>query len=135
MKNQGFLGQGWSFPPQFEKYSKSIRMDNGEEDINNSIRIILGTYPGERLMNPDFGCTIKRMNFENIDKGNINRIQSIIADALVKFEPRIKFENIEIINQNEQEGLVVLQLNYKIIITNTRHNLVYPYYLIEGTNL
>jgi hypothetical protein len=135
MENQGFLGSGWSFPPKFDKYSKSVIMDNGEVDIENSIRIILGTYPGERLMNPNFGCAVKRMNFENIDKGNVTRIQEIVGNALVQFEPRIKFQSIEIISQDEQEGLIVLQLNYTIISTNTRHNIVFPYYLMEGTNL
>jgi phage baseplate assembly protein W len=135
MENQGFLGSGWSFPPKFDKYSKSVIMDNGEVDIENSIRIILGTYPGERLMNPNFGCAVKRMNFENIDKGNVSRIQEIVGNALVQFEPRIKFQSIEIISQDEQEGLIVLQLNYTIISTNTRHNIVFPYYLMEGTNL
>jgi len=135
MENQGFLGSGWSFPPKFDKYSKSVIMDNGEIDIENSIRIILGTYPGERLMNPEFGCAVKRMNFENIDKGNVTRIQEIVGNAMVQFEPRIKFQSIEIISQDEQEGLIVLQLNYTIISTNTRHNIVFPYYLTEGTNL
>ncbi len=135
MDNQGFLGSGWSFPPKFDKYSKSVIMDNGEVDIENSIRIILGTYPGERLMNPNFGCAVKRMNFENLDKGNVTRIQEIVGNALVQFEPRIKFQSIEIISQDEQEGLIVLQLNYTIISTNTRHNIVFPYYLMEGTNL
>jgi len=135
MENQGFLGSGWSFPPKFDKYSKSVVMDKGEVDIENSIRIILGTYPGERLMNPNFGCAVKRMNFENLDKGNVTRIQEIVGNALVQFEPRVKFQSIEIISQDEQEGLIVLQLNYTIISTNTRHNIVFPYYLIEGTNL
>jgi phage baseplate assembly protein W len=135
MENQGFLGSGWSFPPKFDKYSKSVIMDNGEVDIENSIRIILGTYPGERLMNPNFGCAVKRMNFENIDKGNVTRIQEIVGNALVQFEPRIKFQSIEIISQDEQEGLIVLQLNYTIISTNTRHNIVFPYYILEGTHI
>jgi phage baseplate assembly protein W len=135
MDDQGFLGRGWSFPPKFDKYSKSVIMDEGESDIENSIRIILGTYPGERLMNPDFGCIVKRMNFENIDKGNVSRIEEIVGNALIKFEPRIKFQSIEIVSQNDEEGLIVLQLNYTIISTNTRHNIVYPYYITEGTNL
>jgi hypothetical protein len=135
MNDQGFLGTGWSFPPKFDKYSKSIVMDNSEVDIENSIRIILGTYPGERLMNPDFGCAVKRMSFENLDEGNVTRIEEIVGNALIEYEPRVKFQSIEVISKNEEEGLIVLQLNYVIIITNTRHNIVFPYYLIEGTNL
>jgi hypothetical protein len=110
-------------------------MDSSEVDIENSIRIILGTYPGERLMNPEFGCAVKRMNFENLDEGNVTRIEEIVGNALILFEPRVKFHSIEVISKNVDEGLIVLQLNYMIIITNTRHNIVFPYYLIEGTNL
>ncbi len=135
MNDKGFLGTGWSFPPKFDKYSKSVVMDNSEVDIENSIRIILGTYPGERLMNPEFGCAVKRMSFENLDEGNVTRIEEIIGNALIQFEPRVKFQSIEVISKNVEEGLIVLQLNYMIIITNTRHNIVFPYYLIEGTNL
>ena len=135
MNDKGFLGTGWSFPPKFDKYSKSIVMDSSEVDIENSIRIIIGTYPGERLMNPEFGCAVKRMNFENLDEGNVTRIEEIVGNALIQFEPRVKFHSIEVISKNVDEGLIVLQLNYTIIITNTRHNIVFPYYLIEGTNL
>jgi hypothetical protein len=135
MNDQGFLGTGWSFPPKFDKYSKTIVMDNSELDIENSIRIILGTYPGERLMNPDFGCAVKRMSFENLDEGNVTRIEEIVGNALIEYEPRVKFQSIEVLSKNDEEGLIVLQLNYVIIITNTRHNIVFPYYLIEGTNL
>ena len=135
MNEQGFLGTGWSFPPKFDKYSKTVVMDNGEVDIENSIRIILGTYPGERLMNPNFGCAVKRMNFENLDEGNVTRIEEIVGNALIQFEPRVKFQSIEVISKDTEEGIIVLQLNYVIIVTNTRHNIVFPYYLIEGTNL
>lgn len=135
MNDKGFLGTGWSFPPKFDKYSKSIVMDSSEVDIENSIRIIIGTYPGERLMNPEFGCAVKRMNFENLDEGNVTRIEEIVGNALIQFEPRVKFHSIEVISKNVDEGLIVLQLNYNIISTNTRHNIVFPYYFTEGTNL
>jgi phage baseplate assembly protein W len=75
------------------------------------------------------------MNFENIDQGNVTRIEEIIGNSLIKFEPRIKLQSIEIVSQDETEGLIILQLNYTIISTNTRHNIVFPYYLTEGTNL
>jgi phage baseplate assembly protein W len=135
MNDKGFLGSGWSFPPAFDKYSKSVIMDNSEVDIENSIRIILGTYPGERLMHPEFGCAVKRMNFENLDEGNVTRIEEIVGNALIQFEPRVKFQSIEVQSKDDLEGVIVLQLNYVIISTNTRHNIVFPYYLIEGTNL
>lgn len=132
---KSFLGKGWSFPPVFDKLNLGVQMEENDKDIISSIRIILGTYPGERLMQPDFGCRLKRMNFENIDDGALLQIEDIISGALLKFEPRIRFENVELVEHNYNDGVIVLRLNYKIIITNSRHNLVFPYYMLEGTNL
>ena len=69
-KVKSFLGKGWSFPPVFDKLNLGVRMDENDQDIQSSIRIILNTYPGERLMQPNFGCTLFRMNFEFVYKQN-----------------------------------------------------------------
>jgi phage baseplate assembly protein W len=137
MSNQkkSFLGKGWSFPPVFDKINLGVRMEEDELDIESSIRLILNTYPGERLMQPSFGCTLKRMNFENFDLGTLAQISDIVAMALLIFEPRIKFENVELVEHSIESGVVVLRIVYRIIITNTRTNIVFPYYILEGTNL
>jgi phage baseplate assembly protein W len=137
MSNQmkSFLGKGWSFPPVFDKMSLGVRMEENDADIESSIRIILNTYPGERLMQPDFGCSLKRMNFQNFDKGTLVQIADIVGMSLLFFEPRIKFENVELVEHDIEAGIVVLRLVYKVIITNTRTNIVFPYYILEGTNL
>jgi hypothetical protein len=86
-------------------------------------------------MQPDFGCSLYRMSFENFDKGSITQIGEIIRVALLHFEPRILFENVELVEHNVNEGIVTLRLIYTVIITNTRSNIVFPYYIMEGTNL
>jgi phage baseplate assembly protein W len=134
-KVKSFLGKGWSFPPVFDKLNLGVRMDENDQDIQSSIRIILNTYPGERLMQPNFGCTLFRMNFESVDKGSITQIGEIIRIALLHYEPRILFENVEVVENNVNEGVIILRLIYKVIITNTRSNIVFPYYILEGTNL
>lgn len=134
-KVKSFLGKGWSFPPVFDKLNLGVRMEQNDQDIQSSIRIILNTYPGERLMQPNFGCTLFRMNFESVDEGSITQIGEIIRVALLHFEPRILFENVEVVENNVSEGVIILRLNYKVIITNTRSNIVFPYYILEGTNL
>jgi len=134
-KVKSFLGKGWSFPPVFDKLNLGVRMDENDQDIQSSIRIILNTYPGERLMQPNFGCTLFRMNFESVDKGSITQIGEIIRVALLHYEPRILFENVEVVENNVNEGVIILRLIYKVIITNTRSNIVFPYYILEGTNL
>ena len=132
---KSFLGKGWSFPPVFDKLSLGVRMEENEQDIESSIRLIINTYPGERLMQPDFGCSLFRMIFENVDKGSVAQIGEVIRVALLHFEPRILFENVELVEHKVNEGIIILRLIYKIIITNTRSNIVFPYYILEGTNL
>jgi phage baseplate assembly protein W len=132
---KSFLGKGWSFPPVFDKLSLGVRMEENEQDIESSIRLIINTYPGERLMQPDFGCSLFRMSFENVDKGSVAQIGEVIRVALLHFEPRILFENVELVEHKVNEGIIILRLIYKIIITNTRSNIVFPYYILEGTNL
>ena len=130
-----FLGNGWSFPPVFGRINNSVQMVPGLIDIEESIKIILGTAPGERIMHPEFGCHIKRLVFEKLDSHLVAEINDVIAHALLKFEPRIKFLKAEVIKKNEIEGIIDLQIDFSVVITNTRHNIVYPFYLSEGTNI
>lgn len=135
MELKSFLGTGWGFPPRFEKEGKATRMVSNEEDIAESIRIILSTQPGERLMRPDFGCNLRQFVFERQDSSFINGLNHIIYHALLNFEPRVNFIDATIVNREDVDGILHIQVNYTIIITNTRHNVVFPFYLLEGTNL
>ena len=130
-----FLGTGWSFPPVFNRFTNSVKMVSELDDIRESIYLILETYPGERVMQPEFGCYLKRLVFEKIDTSLTVRINEAIGKALLHFEPRIKFINAEVVNRNDLEGIITLQINFSVIITNTRHNIVYPFYFTEGTNV
>lgn len=133
--NDSFLGRGWAFPPAFNKISNSSAMVEDEEDIKQSIRIILGTIPGERMMFPSFGCGIHKFVFESRDETHMTMLRDTVYDALLYHEPRIKIEKITIHNDKEQDGLIRIHIDYKIIITNSRSNMVFPFYLKEGTNL
>jgi phage baseplate assembly protein W len=130
-----FLGTGWSFPPVFNRFTNSVQMVSELDDIRQSIYLILETFPGERVMQPEFGCYLKRLVFEKIDNSLTVRINETIGKALLHFEPRIKFINVEVVNTNELEGILTLMINFSVIITNTRHNIVYPFYFTEGTNV
>lgn len=132
---QSFLGTGWSFPPAFDKIGKQVRMVSDEEDIAESIRLILNTTPGERLMQPDFGCNLKKFVFEHPNSTFMSGINHAIYHALLNFEPRVNFIDIDILDRKDLDGVLHIQVNYKIIITNTRHNIVFPFYLLEGTNI
>lgn len=133
---RSFLGTGWSFPPTFVKNSPQVQMQSEEKDIYESIFILLSTTPGERIMQPEFGCDLKRLAFEINDSTLIATIDHLIYHALLNFEPRVNYIDTRIIDRNELDGVLHLEVNFTIITTNTRHNIVYPFYLQgEGTNV
>ncbi len=132
---KSFLGTGWSFPPDFNKLDNSVQMVSNIDDIEDSIRIILSTTPGERIMQPEFGCDLKRLVFETIDSTLLASLDHLIYHALLNFEPRITFLNTEVLNPDRSDGRLLIQINFKVITTNSRHNIVFPFYLLEGTNV
>jgi len=134
-KNNSFLGRGWAFPPAFNYDLGTLETAEDEEDIKQSIGIILGTIPGERVMFPTFGCAIRNFVFESNDPTQITMLKDAIYDALLYNEPRIKIEKIDINDDTYEFGLLNIHIFYTIIITNTRNNMVFPFYFKEGTNL
>jgi uncharacterized protein len=135
MELKSFLGTGWSFPPTFDSNGKNVRMVSDEEDIAESLRILLSTQQGERLMRPDYGCNLRQFIFERQDSTFVAGLNHVIYQALLNFEPRVNFIDASIVDRNDLDGMLHIQVNYTIIITNTRHNIVFPFYLLEGTNL
>lgn len=133
--NDSFLGKGWAFPPAFSFELGKTVMSKDEEDIKQSIGIILGTIPGERVMFPNFGCPLRKYVFESRDATHMRMLKDAVYDALLYNEPRIKTEEIEIEDDMKIQGMIHIHITYSIIITNTRNNVVFPFYLKEGTNL
>ena len=134
-ERKSFLGTGWAFPPAFNFDRGTLELANGEEDIKQSLRIIIGTIPGERIMFPTFGCGIHKFVFESKDPTHLSILKDSIYDAILYHEPRIKLEKIEITEDLTDYGKIYVHITYTVIITNTRSNMVYPFYLNEGTNL
>ncbi|KQV85605.1 GPW/gp25 family protein [Rhizobacter sp. Root1221] len=130
-----FLGTGWAFPPSFDWRTKEAVLVSQVEDIEQSLHILLSTTPGERVMQPSYGCGIRRMVFENINDSTITEIKDIVSKAVLFFEVRITLHEIDIDATDVYEGVVRLKLDYTVRTTNTRTNIVYPLYLREGTNL
>ncbi|WP_299458838.1 GPW/gp25 family protein [uncultured Microscilla sp.] len=130
-----FLGIGWAFPPTFDKRIKSVKMVSEEEDIRQSLFVLLSTKQGERIIYPDYGSDIQSMIFEPIDVNTTTYLKETIRRAVLNFEPRISLEEVNVVQDAEEEGLLLVTLVYTIRKTNTRTNMVYPYYIIEGTDL
>ncbi len=127
-----FLGKGWSFPPVLTE--NGVKMSAYEEDIEQSLRILFSTSPGERVNRYDYGCPLHRYAFEPIDTQTTMRMRDDIARAITLFEPRIAVEDISF-EERASEGVLLIRITYTIIRTNSRSNMVYPFYLNEGTNL
>ncbi len=113
----------------------SAKMVAGTEDIDESLRILLGTKFLERIMRPDYGCGLTSLVFENINGNTLTLLRDAIQRAVLFFEPRIDLESIEVDDGAVNEGKLYLTLHYKVRATNSRSNLVYPFYFLEGTNI
>jgi len=135
--DKAFLGIGWSFPPEFHKHADAlgVKMVAEEEDIGESLRILLSTSPGERVMQPSYGCGLQAMVFEIINESTITEVRDIIERAVLFFEPRITLDDIDVNTEDALEGRLKIQLNYTVRKTNTRSNVVYPFYFLEGSQV
>lgn len=130
-----FLGIGWQFPPKFDRQTRSVTLVSEDQDVKESLFILLSTRPGERTMQPNYGCDLSVLNFESINEGLINRAKEIIHNAVLHFEPRIFLNNVSVITTKMYDGILEISLEYTIRKTNKRNNIVYPYYLLEGTDV
>lgn len=133
MNNGNFLGRGWTFPPSFENKSGSVEMVSDVDDIIQSLKIILTTRKGERVTNPYFGCAMHDYLFDPINEITKNMIIDAIRMALIEYEPRIMIENIDVDYSEQLEGIINIELVFIVRKINTRHNVVFPFYKIEGT--
>jgi uncharacterized protein len=127
---RAFLGVGWGFPPRFE--GGRVAEAAYEEDVRQAILIILGTSPGERVMRPLFGAGLDRFVFEPIGATTLVQVRDGVREALVTWEPRIAVEDVQVTPQGQPPNILSIEVDYRVRATNTRANLVYPFYLQEG---
>ncbi len=135
MENQTFLGRGWSFPPEFNRESKAVKMLEDEEDIRSSLHILLSTRPGERVMVPGYGCNLDELLFSPLNLTIKTYVVDLIRTAILYYEPRIDVNKIEIDQTDEFYGVLLIRIDYTIRVTNSRMNMVYPFYKEEGNEL
>jgi hypothetical protein len=133
--NPDWLGRGWAFPPEFDLRSRGVSLVSAAEDIAQSLEILLSTAPGERVMNPSYGCGLRSLVFENISETTITQVRDTIDRAVLFFEPRINLDLVTVDVAEVYRGLLRIQLNYTIKSTNSRSNMVYPFYFQEGTSI
>jgi phage baseplate assembly protein W len=127
--DSAFLGIGWNFPVTLDGDQRVAMTPDGEEAIRQSIWMILSTAPGERLMRPDFGCGIQDLVFGVNDAANANAAAGAVRQALALWEPRIDVLDVNATPDPARPDRLLIEINYLVRSTNSRFNLVYPFYL------
>ena len=135
MDKKSFLGKGWSFPPSFNKTTGNVEMVKNEIDIKQSLVIYFNTKLGERIMRPDYGCVLHDNQFEKINQDILESLIFEMKNNIGYIEPRINVNKLYASNIDFKNGVVQIKLDYTVIATNIRDNIVYPYYINEGTNI
>jgi phage baseplate assembly protein W len=128
---KAFLGRGWSFPVTTTS-TGAIAIAEYEADIEQAIRIILDTEPGERVMRPDFGAGLRGLAFEPINTTTMALAQYRVQQALTLWEPRI--DSIAVtVSADPPAGRLTIDVRYRVRATNTFYNLVYPFFIQQGS--
>lgn len=128
-----FLGTGWAFPPEFARESGTVRMVSDEEDVRQSLQILISTSVGERLLQPTYGCDLRQHLFDPMDESMVAYVADLVRMAIVRHEPRVTVNRVDVRN-DAVNGLMLVEVDYTVRSTNSRSNLVYPLYKSEGAD-
>lgn len=132
---KSFLGTGWTFPPTFRERDHTLELVSEEEDIRQSLYLLIATSPGERILHPAYGCDLQKFVFEPMSETLRHEIKDAVSRAISLFELRVVVEEVEVFLVSIEPGIVHIVVKYTIIQTNSRGNIVYPFYLQEGTSV
>ena len=124
-----FVGRGIAFPMRIGP-TGGIALVSRDEEIAESMRLILGTSPGERPMRPEFGCPIHDHVFAPADATTTGLIAFEVRNALNRWEPRIDVHDVVVTRDDDQPTLLYIDITYSIRDTNDPRNLVFPFYVI-----
>ena len=127
-----FLGVGTGFPLAVDPKTRALTRAEFEESVRQSILVILGTAKGERVMRPDFGCGIHDLVFANVNAATAGRIGLEVRESLLRLEPRIDVLRVDA-KPGDTNNVLLIDIDYEVRATNTAFNLVYPFYLQQGT--
>lgn len=130
-----FLGTGWSFPPEFISETGEVEMTSDEDDIRASLNILFGTTVGERFLNPKYGLDMHEMLFESISTTMTTLLKDRVKIAILIYEPRINLISLDLDTSAQYEGKLSIVMEYEIRGTNSRYNLVYPFYTTDGNEV
>ena len=129
-----FLGAGWDFPPRFSSGGAQVAVVAGVDDVHRSLQTLLATAQGERPMQESFGCNIDAVMFDEVNASFVHRLTNIIYDAILEHEPRVALNGVDV-QPSDDAGRLDIRIEYEIRETNSRFNLVFPFFLNEATAL
>ncbi len=123
------IGRGWAFPPHLDERGQ-LALVGGPAEIEEAVRIILNTAPGQRVMRPEFGCRLHELVFAPNNSRTAGLAERYVREALGRWEPRIRVTGIRVASDDQNEGRLVVTVTYEIKSTHSSRSLVYPFYLI-----
>jgi len=157
---KSFLGKGWAFPVTFLRDKSEqdaqgmgcppeaggadtylpmttsgdrVQTASEVELIEQSLTILFGTRPGERVMRPDYGCALDDALFEPANTSLLTYVKDLISKAVLYYEPRVQLRSVDIVMDHLLEGQILIELDLIVRSTNSRYNFVYDYYKREAT--
>jgi phage baseplate assembly protein W len=133
--NEDFVGAGWGFPLRVNARG-GIALVRRERELEEAMRLILATYPGERPMRPDFGSRVRDWVFRGTDNDSLGALKIEVVNSISRWEPRVAVEDVIIARDPADRSLLQIQILYRPLDTNDRRNLVFPFYTIpeDGTD-
>jgi phage baseplate assembly protein W len=128
IRDREYIGQGLAFPLQVDPRG-GIALATGTHDIEQAIRIILMTAPGERVMRPEFGCRIHELVFAPHDAATESLAAYYVQEALERWEPRIELREVDVVTDPARDGVLLVEIRYLVKDTHDERSIVYPFYL------
>lgn len=131
LRDREFIGQGLNWPLRLDAQG-GVAMTQGEMEIEQSIRIILETIPGERVMRPEFGCRAWELMFAPRNGATESQLIEFVQEALRMWEPRIEVVAVEILrNTGHDDSVILTDIRYAVKNTHDERSIVYPFYIMD----
>jgi hypothetical protein len=128
--SEAVLGRGWRFPVRVDGRGR-VALSTGAADVEEAIRVILGTARGERVMRPEFGCDLHEFAFATVDAATLTLVESAVREAIARWEPRVEVRDVEVSTAELDAGRLLVGVDYRVRSSDAAGSLVYPFYL-EG---
>lgn len=126
---QEFVGRGLAFPLRVDS-SGGLALVSENRELEEAMRLILGTAYGERPMRPEFGCGIHDYVFAPVDSSTAGCVAFEVRQSLARWEPRVEVVDVDVTSDPDRGDTLYIDITYQVVGTNDPRNLVFPFYTI-----